>query len=56
MFQLMIESYTNLIVGKSINEVMNNTINSIKRFDTMPGVKLKRGESARSRSATSYKK
>jgi hypothetical protein len=56
MFQLLIESYTNLIVGKGINEVMNSSYDSIKRFDTMPAVKLQKGESARSRSATSFKK
>ncbi len=56
MFQLLIESYTNLIVGKSITEVMNSTLNSIKRFDTMPTVKLENGETARSRTATAFKK
>lgn len=56
MFQLIIESYTNLIVGKSITEVINNAYDSIKRFDTMPHVKLAKGETARSRSATSFKK
>lgn len=56
MFQLFVESYTNLIVGKSITEVLHNTYNSIKRFDTMPSVKLKKGETLRSRSATAYKK
>jgi hypothetical protein len=56
MFQLLIESYTNLIVGKSITEVMNSTLNSIKRFDSMPTIKLEKGETARSRTATIIKK
>jgi hypothetical protein len=56
MFQLIIESYTSLMVGKCITEVLNNTFNSIKRFDSMPQSKLGIGESARSRSATAIKK
>ena len=56
MFQLLIESYTNLIIGKGINEVMTNSYDSIKRFDAMPGVKLQKGQTARSRTATVFKK
>ncbi len=56
MFQLLIESYTNLIVGKSITEVMNNTLNSIKRFDAMPSIALEKGETVRSKSCSVYKK
>jgi len=45
-----------LIVGKNITEIMNSAYNSIKRFDSMPGIKLAEGESLRSRSATQFKK
>jgi hypothetical protein len=54
MFQLLIESYTNLIVGKNISEIINTTLNSIKRFDTMPTFKLEKGETLRSRTATPF--
>ncbi len=57
MFQQLIESYANLIVGKSITEVLSSTSSSIvKIFDTMPSVKLEKGETIRSRSATTFKK
>ena len=54
--QILVESYTNIIVGKPIHEVVHDTVNSSKRFDTMPAQKLQKGESMRSRTATTYKK
>ncbi len=56
MIQLLIEAYTNLIVGKNIMETMNNAYNSVKSFESMPGMKLGKGETARSRTATQYSK
>lgn len=56
MFQLIIESYTNLLTGKSITEILSSTYNSIKRFDTMGEATLEPGQTLRSRTATSFKK
>ena len=54
MFQLLVESYTNLIVGKNITEVISSAYNSIKRFDSMSLPKNAKGGSARARSATQF--
>ena len=56
MLQLLIECYTNLLTGKGMSEVINNTSNSIKMFESMAKVKLNPGESARSKSSMVYKK
>lgn len=56
MFQLLIESYTNLIVGKGIHEIQSNAYDNIRRFDSMPGKKLAKGETIRTRITSIYRK
>lgn len=56
MLQIIIESYTNLIAGKPITDIISNVYTSLKRFDIMPKSKLEKGESHRQRSATAFKK
>jgi hypothetical protein len=49
-------SYTNLIAGKNINDIVSSNYSSYKRLDSMPTIKLKKGESIRSRTATAFKR
>lgn len=49
-------SYTNLIAGKNINDILSSNYSFHKRFDSMPSMKLKKGESVRSRTSTAFKR
>lgn len=47
-------SYTNIIAGKNISDIQMINFSTTKRFDSMPALKLKKGESIRSRTATAF--
>jgi len=55
--QFLLESYTNLIIGKPISEIMQATSESLKKFESIPGYKLSlSGENFRGRIASQFKK
>jgi hypothetical protein len=53
--QLLLNSYSNLVAGKNIDDVLSSNFSNRQRFDSMPGIKLKKGESMRSRTATPFR-
>lgn len=56
MLQFLVECYTHILTGRSVNDVINNSYDSIKMFESMPKVKLNPGQSLRSKSSMVYKK
>ena len=56
LFKIIIDTYTNILVGKNMLEIMTERIDTCKLFETLPATKLKPGESIRIRQSTIYKK
>ena len=54
LFKIIIDSYTNILVGKNMVEIMTERVDTCKLFETLPATKLKPGESLRTRQATIY--
>ena len=55
LFKIIIDSYTNILVGKNMVEIMTERVETCKLFETLPATKLKPGESLRTRQSTIYK-
>ena len=56
LFKIVLDSYTNIMNGKNMIEIMTENAQTCKMFESFPAIKLKPGESARSRQATIYPK
>ena len=54
LFKIIIDSYTNILVGKNMVEIMTERVETCKLFETLPATKLKPGESLRTRQSTNY--
>ena len=54
LFKIIIDTYTNILVGKNMVEIMTERIETCKLFETLPATKLKPGESLRIRQSTVY--
>ena len=54
LFKIIIDSYTNVLVGKNMVEIMTERVETCKLFESLPYTKLKPGESLRTRQATIY--
>ena len=54
LFKIIIDSYTNILVGKNMVEIMSERVETCKLFESLSVTKLKPGESLRARQATSY--
>ena len=54
LFKIIIDSYTNILVGKNMVEIMTERVETCKLFETLPATKLKPGETLRTRQATIY--
>ncbi len=54
LFKIIIDSYTNVLVGKNMVEIMTERVETCKLFESLPFTKLKPGESLRTRQATVY--
>jgi hypothetical protein len=54
LFKIIIDSYTNVLVGKNMVEIMTERVETCKLFESLPATKLKPGESLRTRQATIY--
>ena len=55
LFKIIIDTYTNMLVGKNMVEIMTERIDTCKLFENLPATKLKPGESMRIRQSTIYK-
>ena len=55
LFKIIIDTYTNMLVGKNMVEIMTERIDTCKLFENLPATKLKPGESLRIRQSTIYK-
>ena len=56
LFKIIIDTYTNILVGKNMLEIMTERVETCKLFETLPATKLKPGESLRIRQSTIYLK
>ena len=54
LFKIIIDTYTNILVGKNMVEIMTERVETCKLFETLPATKLKPGESLRIRQSTVY--
>ena len=54
LFKIIIDSYTNAMVGKNMVEIMTERVETCKLFESLSFTKLKPGESLRTRQATVY--
>ena len=54
LFKIIIDTYTNILVGKNMVEIMTERLETCKLFETLPATKLKPGESLRIRQSTIY--
>ena len=54
LFKIIIDSYTNVMIGKNMVEIMTERVETCKLFESLPYTKLKPGESLRTRQATIY--
>ena len=54
LFKIIIDSYTNVLVGKNMVEIMTERVETCKLFESLPITKLKPGESLRTRQSTIY--
>ena len=54
LFKIIIDTYTNILVGKNMVEIMTERLETCKLFETLPATKLKAGESLRIRQSTIY--
>ena len=56
LFQILMDSYTSILAGKGMSEIILASEATCKMFDSLPATKLKPGQSARSKQATVYYK
>ena len=56
LFKIVLDSYTNIISGKNMIEIMTENAQTCKMFESFPAIKLDPGETARSRQASVYPK
>ena len=54
LFKIIIDTYTNILVGKNMVEIMTERLETCKLFETLPATKLTPGESLRIRQSTIY--
>ena len=54
LFKIVLDSYTNILIGKNMIEIMTERVETCKLFESLPATKLKPGETLRSRQATIY--
>ena len=54
LFKIIIDTYTNILVGKNMVEIMTERLETCKLFETLPATKLRPGESLRIRQSTIY--
>ena len=54
LFKILVDSYAGLLAGKNIVDIMLQTAETCKMFETLPVAKAKNGESIRSRQSTIY--
>ena len=54
LFKILIDSYAGILAGKNMVDIMLQTAETCKMFETLPVAKAKKGESIRSRQSTVY--
>lgn len=54
LFKILMDSYAGIIAGKNILDIMSQTAETCKMFETLPVAKAKNGESIRQRQSTIY--
>ena len=54
LFKIIIDSYTNILSGKNMVEIMTERVETCKLFESLPATKLKAGESLRIRQSSIY--
>jgi hypothetical protein len=54
LFKILMDSYAGMLAGKNMVDIMQQTIETCKMFETLPVGKSKNGESIRSRQSTIY--
>ena len=54
LFKIIIDTYTNILVGKNMVEIMTERLETCKMFESLPAALLKPGESLRIRQSTIY--
>ena len=54
LFKIIIDTYTNILIGKNMVEIMTERLETCKLFETLPATILKPGESLRIRQSTIY--
>ena len=54
LFKILIDSYAGILAGKNMVDIMVQTAETCKMFETLPVAKPKKGESIRSRQSTVY--
>ena len=54
LFKILIDSYAGILAGKNMVDIMLQTAETCKMFETLPVSKVKKGESIRSRQSTIY--
>lgn len=54
LFKILIDSYAGILAGKNMVDIMLQTAETCKMFETLPVAKSKKGESIRSRQSTVY--
>jgi hypothetical protein len=54
LFKILIDSYTGILAGKNMTEIVAQTAETCKMFETLPIVKGKKGESIRSKQSNIY--
>ena len=54
LFKILMDSYAGIIAGKNMAEIVVQTSETCKMFETLPISKGKKGESIRSRQSTIY--
>ena len=54
LFKIIIDSYTNILSGKNMVEIMTERVETCKLFESLPATKLKPGESLRVRQSSIY--
>ena len=56
LFKIILDTYTNILVGKNMVEIMSERLETCKMFESLRVAKLKPGESLRIRQSTIYKR
>ena len=54
LFKILMDSYAGMLAGKNMVDIMQQTAETCKMFETLPVGKSKNGESLRSRQSTIY--